>query len=78
MTGRGNFHGLEPMAICLMSLGKVIQLGYQRAFYLQELGTDVNVNGETRMWGVWKPGRRLKGNKGVGLKKVKGTASSFC
>lgn len=46
MTGRGNFHGLEPMAICLMSLGKVISLGYQRAFYLQELGTDVNVNGE--------------------------------
>lgn len=48
VTGRGNLHGLKPTAICLMSLGKVIQPGYQKAFYLRELGADVNVNGDLR------------------------------
>lgn len=48
VTGRGNLHGLKPMAVCLMSRGRVIQPGYQRAFYLWELGTAVSVNGELR------------------------------
>lgn len=63
MTGRGNLHGLKPMAVCLMILGKVIQPGYQRAFYLQELGTDVNVNGEL--------GCRVSGSQAEDSKEIR-------